>query len=618
MRWGAARAAAALPTQYHQTTFAQPMPDLWWPPLAAFLLSVALTYAVRPVAHMVGAVATPKADRWHRGTIPLLGGVSIAGAVLIVTPFLPTLSWSAWALVGGAAALALVGLLDDFRPLAPQAKFLVQVIVTALVVAGGVRLTITGVSALDQLLTLVWLVGVTNAFNLLDNMDGLAAGIGLIAAGFRCYFFLLDGNAEGAMLAATLSGALAGFLIFNFQPASIFMGDTGSLFIGMLVGGLNVIGPYAYSRGTVAVLMLPVLVLLVPIFDTLFVSVARTLAGRSIAQGGRDHTSHRLVALGMSERGAVLALWSMAFGSGVVAVLSYRHGLPYTVTLVGLLLAGLAVLAVKLGLQRVYPHRGEAGVISVIADFRYKKQIATVALDAALVAMAYYSAYLLRFEGALEAELPVFSSSLLIILVTHVVMLGGFGIYQDSWRHSGLRDLFKLTAATSAGTAAAMLVVVLMFRFEGYSRAIFAIHWLLATTFLCGSRVLFRALGELFVTTESDGPRTVIYGAGAGGVMVLREVRSNVDLDWKVVGFIDDDRGKFRTSVHGVPVLGSLDQVAPLLTSGQVAQVVVSTSAVAPERLEALTRLCADAGVRTLVATLQFRDATRYSGPPPP
>ncbi len=592
------------------------MPDLWWPPLASFLLAVALTYVVRPAAHMVGAVATPKEDRWHRGTIPLLGGVSIAGAVLIVVPLLPSLSWSAWALVGGAAALALVGLLDDFRPLRPQVKFLVQVIVTAIVVAGGVRLNVTGISPVDQLLTLAWLVGVTNAFNLLDNMDGLAAGIGLIAAGFRCYFFLLDGNIEGAWLAATLCGALAGFLLFNFQPASIFMGDTGSLFIGMLVGGLNVIGPYAYSRGTVAVLMLPVLVLLVPIFDTLFVTVARTLAGRSIAQGGRDHTSHRLVALGMSERGAVLALWSMAFGSGVVAVLSYRHGLPYTATLVGLLVAGVAVLGVKLGLQRVYPHRGDAGVLPVVADFRYKKQVATVALDAALVALAYYSAYLLRFEGSLQAELPVFSSSLLIILITHVVMLGGFGIYQDSWRHSGIRDLIKLTAATTAGTALAMLVVLLVFRFEGYSRAVFAIHWLLTTTFLCGSRVMFRALGELFLTAESDGPRTVIYGAGAGGVMVLREARSNGELDWKIVGFIDDDRGKFRTSVQGVPVLGSLEQVAPLLTSGQVAQVVVSTSAVEPERLDALIRLCADAGVRTLVASLQFHDAPGFGGPP--
>jgi UDP-GlcNAc:undecaprenyl-phosphate GlcNAc-1-phosphate transferase len=288
------------------------MMDLWWPPLAAFLLSIAFTLAVRPTARLVGAVATPKADRWHRGTIPLLGGVSIAGAVLVVVALLPALPWTAWSLIAGATALALTGLADDFRPLRPQVKFLIQVVVTGIVVAGGVQLHVTGATPIDQLITMVWLVGVTNAFNLLDNMDGLAAGIGFIAAAFRCYFFQLDGNLDGAVVAATLAGALAGFLLFNFQPASIFMGDTGSLFIGMMVGGLNVMGPYAYNRGTIAVLMLPVLILLVPIFDTLFVTVARTLAGRSIAQGGRDHTSHRLVALGMSERAAVLALWAMA------------------------------------------------------------------------------------------------------------------------------------------------------------------------------------------------------------------------------------------------------------------------------------------------------------------
>jgi FlaA1/EpsC-like NDP-sugar epimerase len=242
--------------------------------------------------------------------------------------------------------------------------------------------------------------------------------------------------------------------------------------------------------------------------------------------------------------------------------------------------------------------------------------VATVALDAALVALAYYSAYVLRFESTLEAELPVFEASLLLVLVSHVAMLGAFGVYQDSWRHAGIRDLVKLTGAASAGVVLAVLIVLTVFRFQAYSRAVFAIHWLLATGFLCGSRVLFRALGELLVADTEGGPRTVIYGAGAGGVMVLREARSNGGLDWKVIGFIDDDRGKFRTNVHGVPVLGSLEQVAPLLASGQVAQVVVSTSALEPSRLHALQQICADAGVRTLVASLEFQEVTA-SAPQP-
>ncbi len=586
------------------------MPELWLPFVAAFLLSVALTYAVRPLAHVTGAVARPKADRWHRSVIPMLGGVAIAGAVLLVSVFRPPVTWAALALVVGAALLAIVGLVDDFRPLRPQIKFLLQLVVTLAVVASGVQISVTGVTPVDQLITLAWLVGITNAFNLLDNMDGLAAGIGLIAAAFRCYFFVLDGNAEGAGLAAALCGALAGFLLFNFQPASIFMGDTGSLFLGMMVGGLNVVGPAPYNRGTVAVLMLPVLILLVPIFDTLFVSIARTLAGRSFAQGGRDHTSHRLVSLGLSERGAVLTLWAMAVGSGLVATLSYRFGFSYTVTLVGLLMIGVAVLGARLGAQRVYPHAGDTAVVRIVTDLQYKKQIVTIALDVTLVTLAYYSAYVMRFESSLGAEFPVFAKSLLIVLLAHVVVLGALGTYQDSWRHAALRDLVKLAVATVAATAVSMLALLFVFRFDGFSRAVFAIHALLLTSLLCGSRVLFRALGELFTSESGHGPRTVIYGAGAGGAMVLREVRANAALDWTVIGFIDDDRGKHQTQVNGVPVLGGFDQLTSLLSSGRVAQVVISTTAIPDERLEALTLACSDSGVRAVIASLQFQEVS--------
>ncbi len=133
-----------------------------------------------------------------------------------------------------------------------------------------------------------------------------------------------------------------------------------------------------------------------------------------------------------------------------------------------MLLAGLAVLAVKLGLQRVYPQRVDTtGVIRVLADFQYKTQIATIVLDTALVALAYYSAYLLRFEGALEAELPVFSASILTVLALHAVMLGAFGVYQDSWRHAGIRDLSYLAMAAAGGTAASLLAVLAQYPLRG-------------------------------------------------------------------------------------------------------------------------------------------------------
>src|SRR5262249_9820274 len=155
----------------------------------------------------------------------------------------------------------------------------------------------------DMILTLVWVVGVTNAFNLLDNMDGLAGGMAFIAGGFRLALFLLEGNLAAAIMTAGFMGAVAGFLIRNVPPARIFMGDAGSLFLGFFLSGLCLVVDAAYySRGIMAVLAVPVLLVLIPIFDTTFVTVTRLLRGQAVSQGGRDHTSHRLVALGASER----------------------------------------------------------------------------------------------------------------------------------------------------------------------------------------------------------------------------------------------------------------------------------------------------------------------------
>ena len=307
------------------------MSDLWWPPLAAFLLAVVLTWVVRPAARMVGAVATPKEDRWHRGTIPLLGGIAIAGAVLVVAPLLPALSWSAWALVGGAGALALVGLVDDFRPLRPQIKFLLQVIVTASVVAGGVRLSFTGVPAIDQLVTIVWLVGVTNAFNLLDNMDGLSAGIAAIVSITLFVFNFVQGDHQTALLCVVIAGACGGFLIFNFNPARIFMGDCGSLLIGYLLSGIVLQGAAKAGSELALTLLVPVGVMALPILDTTLVTIVRSLHHRPISMGGRDHLSHRLVALGLNERSAVLVLYAVSLLFGSLAVASNYVSGPVTV-----------------------------------------------------------------------------------------------------------------------------------------------------------------------------------------------------------------------------------------------------------------------------------------------
>ncbi|MCL4848301.1 MAG: hypothetical protein KJ066_17300 [Acidobacteria bacterium] len=579
--------------------------------VVAFVLSIAFTLVVKRLALQAGIVATPKADRWHRGAIPLLGGGAIFLAVVLTALAMPGHAAGLWVLLAGASALFFVGLADDLRPLKPQTKLIAQILVAAGLAAAGLQLHLTGNAVLDVLLTMFWFVAITNAFNLLDNMDGLAAGIAAITAGFRLGFLLLDGNYEGAAIAAAVTGAALGFLCFNFNPASIFMGDAGSLFLGMMVAGLSLVGGWPYSKGTLSVLLFPVLILLVPIFDTAFVTIARTVAGRSISIGGRDHTSHRLVALGLSEREAVLLLYLVALVSGAVAFFAYRYGLSYTVVLIVFLGIALGLLGVFLGRLKVYAENEAtldegARFVSLVADFPYKRQIATVCLDVVLIVTAYYTAYLLRFEGDLALERPLFIESLPVVIGSQLFAFALFRVYQGVWRYTSLSDLFRLGQAVSVGSTIAVLLVLFIWRFEGYSRTIFVLDWLLLFSFVAGSRLSFRALGELVRPGTDHTERVLIYGAGDGGLMVAREFANNRALGGRVVAFLDDDRGKHNATILGVPVAGGFDRLAEIIDQRRVARVVISSSRVGPEREQEIRRVCDEREVRVSRAVLSL------------
>jgi UDP-GlcNAc:undecaprenyl-phosphate GlcNAc-1-phosphate transferase len=559
------------------------------------LLTLVCTPVVRLLAFRVGLVAHPKADRWHRESVPMLGGVAIALATLVALAVSPVRALPVWLVVGGAAAAALVGLVDDFRSLKPQTKLLAQLAIAGTFVVLDLRLRLTGVEFLDMLLTIGWVVGITNAFNLLDNMDGLAAGIAAIAMFFRTMFFLSDGYAEGAIASATVCAVATAFLAFNFNPARIFMGDTGSLFLGTMVAGLSLVGVFPYSRGVLSVLLWPVLVLLVPIFDTTLVSVARTLAGRPISQGGRDHSSHRLVALGLSERQAVLVLYFVATLAGTVALFSYRFGLSYTGTLVGLLVLGTLMFGTYLGRLKVYPEgdasRSAGDAISFVTDFSYKRQVATVVVDFALVVLAFYTAWLLRFEGAFTTAEAYFLSALPIVILVEPLAFALFRTYQGVWRYTGLDDLITLIKGATLGAVVSFILVRTAYG-PGPSQSVFILNWILLVAFVAAGRLFMRLLGERLRPRAATEGRVLIYGAGDGGVLVLRELRNNAMLGRDVVGFIDDDPGKLRTRIQGVPVLGNLGSLEEVLERHPITEVVIATDKVTADRLARLTEFC--------------------------
>ncbi len=260
-----------------------------------------------------------------------------------------------WLYQGGIFMFCL-GLIDDIWRIKPGQKLLGQIIAATVLVALEPLLPWTPNAYLNGLLTFVWIIGITNAINLLDNMDGLATGVSLIAAGFFSLILLQNDEPAWAVLSAALAAALTGFLLYNRNPASIFMGDCGALFIGYVLSAISMQAASTAPANRVgANVAIPVLVLLVPIFDTTFVTLMRKRAGRPASQGGRDHTSHRLVLLGCTEWQAVLILMSLALIAGGMAMLFTLAPAQVALPAVFLFLVGVILLGIRLAAVIVYP-----------------------------------------------------------------------------------------------------------------------------------------------------------------------------------------------------------------------------------------------------------------------
>lgn len=283
--------------------------------MAALVLALVVTPLVIRWAHRRGWIAQPRADRWHERPTALMGGVAIyaatTGALLLTTGTLPPYLW------GGATLLFVVGAVDDRRGLSPLVKLFVQVAAALLVFPAGYAFG-QGAPWLVGPLTVLWVVGVTNAVNLLDNMDGLAAGVVVVAA--LAVAGLVGAAAPAAAPVLALAGGALGFLWYNFSPARVFMGDSGSLFLGYVLAA-HVLAVPAQLESSSVLWLVPVAVVAVPIFDTLLVTTNRLRAGRPVSQGGRDHSSHRLVRRGLSERWAVASLYGLGAAAGGTALL---------------------------------------------------------------------------------------------------------------------------------------------------------------------------------------------------------------------------------------------------------------------------------------------------------
>ncbi len=578
-------------------------------PIVIALLSAAVsavfTLVTRVGARRFGFVATPKADRWHKKPTAMLGGIPIflttAAAYFLLVP----INQDSLAILGGATIVFAVGLVDDIFNIKPYQKLIGQLIASAAVIAVGLRLNWTGFEVVDLWLTVFWIVGITNAINLLDNMDGLAAGIASIAAASLAVSFGIGGQWPELLFISALIGALVGFLIFNFNPASIFMGDCGSMFIGFLLASSVLLHQAAgRSRGIISILAVPALILFVPIFDTTFVTIMRKMSGRKASQGGRDHTSHRLVALGLSERKAVLMLYAFAFAAGAIALFLNELETAQSLALIAAFSIALIIAGVYLAGVKVYEDPGsgsvkDTAVFGFILNVSYKRRIFEVLLDGILISLAYYLSYLFLFGPFEEnGNWSLFLKSLPLLIVVKLLAFLWVGVYRGMWRYTGVRDLFTFAKGSVFGSAISVLAILLLYRFNEFSRAVFTADAVIMFLFLALSRFAFRFFRYLLpIQNAEGGVRVILYGAGDGGELALRELANNSNWNAIPIGFIDDDPHKAGKMIHGLPVLGVLEDVERVCREQNVSEILISFRDSSPERFLELKKKCRDANI---------------------
>jgi len=345
-----------------------------------------------------------------------------------------------------------------------------------------------------------------------------------------------------------------------------------------------------YSVGKLlSVIAIPILILFIPILDTGFVSFMRKLFRRPISQGGRDHSSHRLVAIGFSERMAVLVLYGFAVVSGLIALAINALSIGITLVLILFYLLFVGFFWIYLARVKVYEGRsvlseeGTGAITPILIQLTYRRRLLEVILDLILITAAYYTAYLLRFEGPvyylIGENFRFFLNSLPIVVACQIFCFYVLGIYRGIWEATGLSDLIDYIKAITLGTVTAMLILLFVYRFESFSRAVFIIHWVLLLVLISLSRLSFRLVDEGVKKGKQKGKTVLIYGAGAGGRMAAKEIENNPSLGLVIVGFLDDNPQKFKKKIMGYPVLGGRDEVEKIVRKRGVQGILVAFKA---------------------------------------
>lgn len=577
--------------------------------VGTLVTSLLLTFLVRQVALKIGWVSIPRKERWSTRVVALMGGISVYVSFSI---FFFYFDLSDFLIVWlGATVMFLTGFWDDRFELKPLFKFLLQFFAASLLIINNYTLVPDWPFWINIPLTYFWIIGITNALNMLDNMDGLAAGTAVIVAlVFGVLAFKL-GSTDAGLFGFILAGAVGGFLVMNYNPAKIFMGDSGSLFIGYMIAAMPMLfSDQLMQFGSFTVLPIVVAVCIMPIFDTSLVTFMRIFKGRSPSQGGADHTSHRLVFAGLTEQLAVNGLYFISILFGAIVVIFYPVNAPIFYLLLSSGLVGLFYFGLYLSRLDVYgitkPSRIEFILHNIPASLKSQIHLILILGDIVLIVVSFTLAYVIRFETwTSELEATIFQVIPMVILIK-VFTLAIFGVYRSVWRYAGVSDLVNLFISVVIGAILSGLYVHYFSNQALVSVSVYIIDTLIFFIFISASRFTLKAFRNLINISNKGQRNVILYGAGDNGALALREIQQNHYLNFKPLGFVDDSPYMKNGNIQGFKIFGSLDDLATILVQQGADELLITTTKLPESTLNQITSICNTAGVKCRMFTTRF------------
>lgn len=597
------------------------------PALLAALLSFVLTPLARRAALALGAIDHPGPRKIHSVATPRLGGLAVIGTLLMVLGALAVTEPSGFhilpnTILGAAAAgllpVLLISILDDLRPQRAFIKLGIHLIGAMTAVALGIRLNdvihLLGyrieIGWLAIPISVLWLAGITNAFNLVDGLDGLSAGLALISSLSLAAVSIVTRHYDMAATAAVLAGALVGFLPYNLYPAKLYLGDSGATAIGFFLGCLTLGGGSTTSSGLAVTL--PIVVLGVPVAETV-ISMARRLVNRRAGGTGvfepdGQHFHHRLLALGFDHRKAVITL----YGAGVLLAGAAFASLFLKQQDAGLLLATLLLAAIvgvsKLGYDEFAVVRN--GVVLRFYNVPVLRQgLFVVFADLAMIAAALYAAIGLKYDDwSVTVHRDLALSLLPLLAAVTLTVFAMLQIYKRAWSNANIDDMARASVAVLSAVTVTYVIARLTAP-EPISATFFVTYGLVLLVLINGGRGSYRLLSHWNRKSNRNGEPVVIYGAGRGGALALREILTNRDVPMRPIGFIDDDPAKHGRLINGYPVIGSLQVLEDLCAEGKVRGVVLASEKIAPRNVHLASLLSAREKLWIRRFRVDFHDA---------